>query len=113
MNELLVATNPDLDSRLGYLLRLPLDGGMVFRTSGTWPRTTALYCYPVSVDEWPEEPEIVERVALRVGAENRDTVTDQGVQAQRTDLTGTVPQPAQHDLPLWPSDSRTCCSPAC
>ena len=35
MNELLVATNPDPDSRLGYLLRLPLDGGMVFRTSGT------------------------------------------------------------------------------
>ena len=65
MNELLVATNPDLDSRLGYLLRLPLEGGMVFRTSGTWPRTTALYCYPVSVDEWPEQPEIVERVPLR------------------------------------------------
>ena len=65
MNELLVATNPDRDSRLGYLLRLPLDGGMVFRTSGTWPRTTALYCYPVSVDEWPEQPEIVERVPLR------------------------------------------------
>src|SRR5690242_21169606 len=38
---------------------------MVFRTSGTWPRTTALYCYPVSVDEWPEEPEIVERVPVR------------------------------------------------
>ena len=65
MNELLLATNPDPASRLGYLLRLPLDGGMVFRTSGTWPRTTALYCYPVSVDEWPEEPEIVERVPLR------------------------------------------------
>ena len=35
MNELLLATNPDPASRLGYLLRLPLDGGMVFRTSGT------------------------------------------------------------------------------
>jgi hypothetical protein len=65
VNELLLATNPDPASRLGYLLRLPLDGGMVFRTSGTWPRTAALYCYPVSVDEWPEEPEIVERVPLR------------------------------------------------
>jgi len=65
VNELLVATNPDPDSRLGYLLRLPLDGGTVFRTSGTWPRTTALYCHPVSVDEWPDEPEIVERVPLR------------------------------------------------
>jgi hypothetical protein len=44
MEEMLVAVNPDADSRLGYLLRLPLGGGMVFRTSGTWPRTKALYC---------------------------------------------------------------------
>ena len=38
---------------------------MVFRTSGTWPRTKALYCYPVSVDEWPADPDIVERTRLR------------------------------------------------
>ena len=37
-DELLIALNPDPDSRLPYLLRLPLGGGMVFRTSGTWPR---------------------------------------------------------------------------
>jgi hypothetical protein len=65
MDELLIARNPDPDSRLGYLLRLPLSGGMVFRTSGTWPRAKALYCYPVSADEWPTEPEIVERAPLR------------------------------------------------
>jgi hypothetical protein len=65
MDELLIARNPDPDSRLGYLLRLPLSGGMVFRTSGTWPRAKALYCYPVSTDEWPPEPEIVERAPLR------------------------------------------------
>ena len=41
MDELLIATNPDPDSRLRYLLRLPLAGGMVFRTSGTSPRTKA------------------------------------------------------------------------
>jgi hypothetical protein len=29
------------------------------------------------------------------------------------DLKGHGPQPAQHDRPLWPSDSPTCCSPAC
>ena len=63
--ELLIAVNPDPDSRLPYLMRLPLGGGMVFRTSGTWPRTKALYCYPASADEWPAEPEIVERVGLR------------------------------------------------
>ncbi len=63
--ELLIAANPDPDSKLPYLLRLPLAGGMVFRTSGTWPRVKALYCYPVSAEEWPGEAAIVERVALR------------------------------------------------
>jgi ERCC4 domain len=38
---------------------------MVFRTSGTWPRAKALYCYPVGADEWPTAPEIVERAPLR------------------------------------------------
>ena len=63
--ELLIAVNPDPDSKLPYLLRLPLAGGMVFRTSGTWPRTKALYCYPVPAEEWPDDPGIVERLALR------------------------------------------------
>ncbi len=65
MIELLIATNPDPDSSLGYLLRVPLGEGIVLRTSGTWPRTKALYCYPVPLDEWPEAPDIVERVPLR------------------------------------------------
>jgi ERCC4 domain len=65
IEEMLVAVNPDADSRLGYLLRLPLGGGMVFRTSGTWPRTKALYCYPVTTDEWPADPDIVERAPIR------------------------------------------------
>ena len=65
MDDLLIAANPDPDSRLPYLLRLPLAGGMVFRTSGTWPRAKALYCYPVGVEEWPAVPEIVERVPIR------------------------------------------------
>ena len=64
-DDLLIAVNPDPESRLPYLLRLPFSGGMVFRTSGTWPRTKAVFCYPVSDDEWPAEPEIVERVAVR------------------------------------------------
>lgn len=63
--ELLIAANPDPDSRLPYLLRLPLGDGMVLRTSGTWPRTKALYCYPVDGAEWPAQPEIVERVGVR------------------------------------------------
>lgn len=38
---------------------------MVFRTSGTWPRTKALYCHPTCLAEWPADPEVVERVRLR------------------------------------------------
>ena len=65
MPEMLIATNPDPESRLPYLLRLPLGDGLVFRTSGTWPRTKALYCHPVPTTDWPDEPEIVEQVAVR------------------------------------------------
>jgi ERCC4-type nuclease len=68
MKELLIAANPDPDSRLAYLMRVPLGEGLVLRTSGTWPRTKALYCYPVPQDEWPESPELVERVPLRACA---------------------------------------------
>lgn len=63
--ELLIAANPDPESSLKFLLRLPLGAGMVFRTSGTWPRTKALYCHPVDITEWPEDPEIVERAEIR------------------------------------------------
>ena len=63
--ELLICRNPDPGSRLPYLVRLPLAGGLVFRTAGTWPRTGALYCHPVEPGEWPAEPELVERVAVR------------------------------------------------
>ncbi|MEY8018010.1 ERCC4 domain-containing protein [Mycobacterium servetii] len=66
MAELLIAVNPDEDSRLPYLLRIPQPGGdLVFRTSGTWPRVKALYCYPVDLAEWPADAVIVERLALR------------------------------------------------
>ena len=79
--ELLIARNPDPDSRLPYLLLLPLAGGMVLRTSGTWPRTSALYCYLVPADEWPDDPDIVERAALRVCVRRGaaiDLVVDRG-----------------------------------
>jgi hypothetical protein len=64
VKELLIATNPDRDSTLTYLMRVPLGDGIVLRTAGTWPRTKALYCYPVPADEWPVDPDIVERIPL-------------------------------------------------
>jgi ERCC4 domain len=79
--ELLIATNPDPESRLRYLLRVPLGEGLVFRTSGTWPRTKALYCYPVPAEEWPDQPEIIERAPVRSCARRGaaiDLVLDRG-----------------------------------
>ncbi len=63
--ELLIARNPDPDSTLDYLLRVPLGNGIVLRCAGTWPRTKALYCHPVPASEWPSDADIVERVPLR------------------------------------------------
>jgi ERCC4 domain-containing protein len=63
--ELVIARNPDPESRLPYLLRVPLGDGIVFRTADTWPRTKALYCYPLGLEQWPAEPDVVERVPVR------------------------------------------------
>lgn len=58
-----VARNPEADSKLGFLIRLPLpDGDVVLKAADTWPRTTKLYCHPAA---WPEHPDIVEEVAVR------------------------------------------------
>ena len=63
--ELVIVRNPDPESKLPYLLWVPLGEGLVFRTSGTWPRTKALYCHPVPVGDWPVDPEPVETIELR------------------------------------------------
>lgn len=89
--ELIVARNPDPESSLPYLLRLPLGDGVVFRTKGTWPRTGALYCHPVPAEEWPEVPEVVERVALRACTRRGaaiDVVCDRG-REQRSQIVFT------------------------
>jgi hypothetical protein len=89
--ELLVARNPDRSSSLPYLLRLPVEGGLVFGTKGTWPRTSALYCHPVGIEEWPDRPVLVERVALRVCVRRGaaiDVVCDRG-REQRSQLVFT------------------------
>jgi hypothetical protein len=90
--ELLVARNPDPDSTLPYLLRVPIGAGIVFRTKGTWPRTGALYCHPVDVSEWPDEPEVVERVPLRACARRGaaiDVVADRS-REQRSQIVFTT-----------------------
>jgi hypothetical protein len=60
----LVARNPDPDSSLPYLLRLPLDGGIELKARAPWPVTARVYCHPLD-EEWPAEAEVVEQVAVR------------------------------------------------
>ena len=59
-----VAANPDPDSTLPFLIRLPLPTGeLVLKARDSWPRTAKVYCH--RAEGWPEEPEIVERVPIR------------------------------------------------
>ncbi len=64
MEDFLVARNPDEDSALPFLLRLPVGpSGVILKARDTWPRTAKVYCHP-SVD-WSDDLEIVERVPVR------------------------------------------------
>jgi hypothetical protein len=101
--ELLIARNPDPDSSLPYLLRLPIGDGLVFRTKGTWPRTSALYCHPVPIAEWPVEPDIVERLALRACTRRGaaiDVVADRG-REQRSQVVFTTAR--GREMVFWQS----------
>jgi len=112
---MLIAANPDPDSSLPYLLRLPLGGGMVFRTSGTWPRTKALYCHPVPLTDWPQDAELLERVELRSCVRRGaaiDLILDRG-RENRSQIVCTTargrdavfwqsPAPANSPARTWP-----------
>ena len=59
----LVARNPDPESTLPYLLRVPLDGGLLLKARDRWPTTSRVYCHPL--DEWPVDAEVIEAVGVR------------------------------------------------
>lgn len=62
--EFVVARNPDPDSSLPYLIRLPLGAdGIVLKARDRWPRTAKVYCHPATA--WPPDADIVERVPVR------------------------------------------------
>jgi ERCC4 domain len=62
--EFVVARNPDPDSSLPYLIRLPVGpDGVVLKARDTWPRTAKVFCH--SATFWPADAEIVERVPIR------------------------------------------------
>jgi ERCC4 domain len=60
----IVARNPDPQSKLPYLIRLPLAGGdVLLKARDSWPRTARVYCH--RMDSWPEEAVIVEEIPVR------------------------------------------------
>jgi len=59
-----VARNPDPDSTLPYLIRLPIEGGLVLKAREPWPRGSRVYCHPA--EEWPADPDVLERVPVRL-----------------------------------------------
>lgn len=59
-----VARNPSPNSKLPYLVWLPVDDGLVLRAREPWPTTSRVYCYDAD-DDWPAEPEVVDDVEVR------------------------------------------------
>jgi len=103
VSELLLAANPDPDSSLPFLLRVPLGGGLVFRVKATWPRTNAVFAYPVPADEWPDDADIVERIPLRSVVQRGaaiDIVAARG-REQRSQLVYTKAR--GRDMVFWQS----------
>lgn len=63
-DDLLIARNPEPDSTLPYLIRIPLGAdGIVVKARETWPRTSKVYCHRAAA--WPADAEIVERLPVR------------------------------------------------
>lgn len=65
--EFVVARNPDPESSLPYLIRLPLGRyGVVLKAKETWPRTSKVFCHAGT--SWPDDAEVLERVPVRLCA---------------------------------------------
>lgn len=62
--EFLVARNPDPESSLPFVLRVPLGPhGVVLKAKQPWPRTSKVYCHRDT--GWPTDAEVLERVPVR------------------------------------------------
>lgn len=59
----LIALNPEEDSKLPYLLRLPIQDGLVLKARDTWPRSTRIYCHAFQ-EGWPDDAEVIEQTPV-------------------------------------------------
>jgi len=58
-----VGRNPQDDSKLPFLLRLPIEGGLILKARDRWPTTARVYCH-LFEDAWSEEIEVVEETPV-------------------------------------------------
>src|SRR6266540_4859308 len=58
-----IARNRQPDTKLPYLLRLPLEGGLGLKVRDTWPRSSRVYCHAFEED-WPKEADVLEEVPV-------------------------------------------------
>lgn len=76
-----VARNPDPASRLPYLVRLPIDGGLILKVRDSWPRTSRVFCARLE-GGWPSDAEILEEVPI-VSCRRRGVAIDLVLQRPR------------------------------
>ncbi len=91
-----VARNPDPDSTLPYLLRLPLEGGIELKAKAPWPATARVYCHPV--DTWPDRAETLEEVPVKQCTRRGraiDLTLDRG-RNNRSQFVFTEPHPGRY-----------------
>lgn len=60
-----VARNPDPESKLPYLIQLPVDGGVVLKARETWPRAARVFCIQDGTP-WDESAGIVDEADVMV-----------------------------------------------
>ncbi len=60
-----VARNPDPESRLPYLLWLPIEGGVVLKAREAWPRAARVFCAQ-DATPWDESGGLVDEAAVLV-----------------------------------------------
>jgi hypothetical protein len=58
-----VARNPDAESRLPYLVRLPIEGGLVLKARETWPRASRVFCSHEGT-RWDESAGVVDEAEV-------------------------------------------------
>ncbi len=58
-----VARNPDGDSRLPFLVWLPLDGGLVLKAREPWPRSARVFCSQEGTP-WDERAGLVDQAGV-------------------------------------------------